>query len=495
MAKYSFTDEDMAIFRKTAETESCIKNYPGIKAVNITLPSKRKSLRLSLIADRSKVDFDYEDILFSGRNLADGSQMDEAIRSISPAQIKARLNPDKDKLMDACRKAVLEQAEKCSVPDLIASIGKPRALSHAAGYAGIDGADVGKIIGCLALLHSDNAAIQAVKPVTVPVQPDVFTKCDLVDSITVILSVKYGHASFHYDWKAGTAVPDQLPDMDMAHVLDKACHNLDKLDLIKDRIKAYGFGKNDASKIHYNGDNTASLTLIQKHTESTSVIPLDGDICGVVDKACAESEEAEKKAEAEFFENIKKRPYFGSYAAEAIAYTVLTNSRYITINTLPKLLRGLSNNVEILVVKNKYFGTLSPISSADVSDLIDKMASDDVITLREGHTYGSMDRSLDYTAVEPTNFTEKFYELSAGDPNSDVALAERLKDGRVEDIYGMVDKLMSRPGIYCADADACAEFLHKAEADDPTVIEYIKLAHSLEDDSAKKKHIKRLMAL
>ena len=236
------------------------------------------------------------------------------------------------------------QAEKYGddISELKKIIDEPRVLNRAAGYLGLSSAD--KYLGSLVLLHKMDKyqadAITASRS-CITVNSDTASYKEVLEMagpFTVTISwFGMGSFVFLYDPVSNTASIDHpQPDGSIAKELNRVCKNIKSLDLASKTVRA--FMKENAWssaewKVLYDLSADAVSLVITAHTTYQYTIPMDDNLQNTVMHDCSEAF-AEKTEYVKA--KIAKLPYLGSYAAEAIAKTVLDNDRYITAKAVKR---------------------------------------------------------------------------------------------------------------------------------------------------------------
>ena len=253
---------------------------------------------------------------------------------------------------------------------------------------------------------------------------------------------------------------------------------------------------NYTRRVKYMG-TSAEVIVLASHDYSKR-LPLNKPFRAEFRKFIAEVKEKEIEYSEELRRFLEKNKIAGSIVAAGIAKIVMENKKYITQNTLPKILRGLTINFEDALTETEYNKKFKLIPAEEVNRIIRRM--EDAKLIRSVRECSS---KYDYVAIYKTDKTREFLDLSRSiresfpkNPTEFEILAEvkkcNKKDIKLEKELEMIEHLVAHPACYCFDQGSCETFLKKLSEE---AIEFMKVSMQLEDNGFRKKFLKTYITI
>lgn len=203
-----------------------------------------------------------------------------------------------------------------------------------------------------------------------------------------------------------------------------------------------------------------------------------------------------EKAKAEEEKKFRADPLYGFLPGVVLAKLVCANEKFITVNQAVGLLRGTSVTFAETLNKTGDEGKYNLIPAVRMEQVIDELVKVRILSkrYREG-TYSS------YYVLKTTELTKRY--IASGsvskekDPlkMTDCELLAWLRNGKrklnQKSIPELIDRLIERPQLYCADSMAYLLWF----TDLPERFqEYTKALYAAETDAYKRKLMKQILA-
>ncbi len=202
---------------------------------------------------------------------------------------------------------------------------------------------------------------------------------------------------------------------------------------------------------------------------------------------------AEKKEQ----EEIMTLPFFGQVLPAAIAEVVSRNNRYITTNTLPALLRGLSMDILNILTRTDYDRHFSLISSEEIVRTANDMVEGGLLVSTRGEgKHGT------YHGYSCSPLTRRFAAASNRERMNERGTTELAFPARIKAAYAGKESEVSKerrlsdlvfltehPACWCMDEKACLLIFQGLPAEG---MRYLDTLLKFETGSPKKRYIKKL---